>query len=160
MIRRFHPLRTALLVYAAVITLLVTAARAVVRAAPVLLVAGLVVAAAIIASRRTPRPARPVRDSALRADLARALAEAEALRHQLAHARESAERAWDAAAASQPPRTEREGQCCVRCERLDASEPCQGCYCHEPEPGDTARLALIEQPYSGVRPLGEEDGWR
>ncbi len=159
--RRIHPLRAAILTYAAVITLLVTtgAARAVVQAAPVLLVAGLVVAAAIIASRKTPRPARPARDSALRADLARALAEAEALRHQLAHARESAERAWDAA-ASQPPRTERGGQCCVRCERLDASEPCQGCYCHEPEPGDTARLALIEQPFSGVRPLGAEDGWR
>ena len=123
-----------LAVYAIVLAVLVTAgaARALVQALPVLLVAGLVVAAAIIAGRRTPRPARPARDSALRAEVASLQVEVEQLRHDLAHARESAQQAWDAAAAV-PPR-------------------------HDPEPGDTARERLLDQPFSGCRPLaGSED---
>ena len=131
---RTRPLRTALLVYAAVIAVLVTAgaARAIVQAMPMLLVAGLIVAAAIAAGRMTGRSAH--RGSAsLRAEIAALQVEAEQLRHDLAHARESAERAWDAA-ASQPPRP-------------------------RPEPDDTARV-LIGQPFSGVHPLTAEDGWQ
>ena len=131
---RTRPLRTALLVYAAVIALLVTAgaARAIVQALPMLLVAGLIVAAAIVAARMQGRDRRG--SAALRSEVASLQVEVEQLRHELAHARESAEQAWDAA-AGQPPRP-------------------------RSEPGDTARL-LIDQPFSGVRPLtGAEDGWR
>ena len=131
---RAHPLRKALIVYAAIVTVLVTAgaARAIVQALPMLLAAGLIAAAAIAAGRMPGRSGR--RGSAsLRAEIAALQVEAEQLRHDLAHARESAERAWDAA-ASQPPRP-------------------------RPEPGDTARV-LIGQPFSGVRPLIAEDGWQ
>ena len=29
-------------------------------------------------------------------------------------------------------RQQPDSECCVRCQRTDPSEPCQGCYCHEP----------------------------
>jgi hypothetical protein len=29
------------------------------------------------------------------------------------------------------------GGCCIRCQRLDATEPCRGCYCHEEYPAET-----------------------
>ena len=134
--RRIHPLRAAVLTYAAFVTVLVTlgAARAIVHALPMLLAAGLIVAAAIVVGRMPGRSGR--RGSAsLRAEIAALQVEAEQLRHELAHAREAAERAWDAA-ASQPPRP-------------------------RPEPADAARV-LIGQPFSGVRPLTSDtgDGWQ
>jgi hypothetical protein len=31
--------------------------------------------------------------------------------------------------------------CCIRCQRLDMSEPCKGCYCHEEYPLTVTRDA-------------------